>query len=160
MATKRLNQYMRSVIVRAVMNDVPQTDPDDIAVEIQAAFYSAMKPEVRQFERDFPGSLKTTSFGDDYGLGYPYREFVVGDLTQEQIDKALEPFENIGNDRAEAERNLKAALAGMRTEEQVRKHFPELEKYLTAPETPSTNLPALANVMAGLAKLGWPKKKE
>lgn len=160
MATKHLNQYMRDIIVRAVMNDVPRPNPDDIAVEIQAAFYSAMKPEMREFEKRFPGSLHTRSLGGDYGLGHPYRKFVIGNLTQKQIDKALEPFINVDKNRGEAERNLKSALAGMRTEEQVRKAFPELEKYLTAPETSSTNLPALANVMAGLAKLGWPKKKE
>ena len=35
--------------------------------------------------------------------------------------------------------------------------FPEFEKYLPSEAQPTKNLPALANVVADLSKLGWPK---
>jgi hypothetical protein len=67
--------------------------------------------------------------------------------------------------RVEAEREtieaaktrLGGVLAGIRT----RKHFlellPELEKYLPPELTKSSMLPMVTNVVADLAKLGWPK---
>lgn len=54
---------------------------------------------------------------------------------------------------------LAGAIFGIRTVKAFVTQFPELAKYAPDEPTMGTNLPAIANVMAGLATLGWPKEK-
>lgn len=60
---------------------------------------------------------------------------------------------------SQAREKLLAALTGIRTRKQFLEQFPELEKYAPADKGKPSFLPAVANVMADLSKLGFPKDK-
>jgi hypothetical protein len=79
-------------------------------------------------------------------------------VTQDQIKAILAPYEEQEDERHNAESRLSHAFAGINTLKQALTTFPEFKKYYPTEEQPTKNLPALANVMADLSKLGWPKK--
>jgi hypothetical protein len=59
----------------------------------------------------------------------------------------------------QTESGLENALKGIRTRKQFVEAFPELEKYAPSEHKSGSMLPAIANVVADLSKLGWPKNK-
>jgi hypothetical protein len=79
-------------------------------------------------------------------------------VTNDQIKAIIAPYEKQEQDRLGAERKLFAAFEGINTLKQALTTFPEFKKYYPTEAEPTKNLPALANVMADLSKLGWPKK--
>jgi len=158
-----LTKLHKQAIVRAIMQDTPAPDRRKWAEEIKAAIVKAMSPEVRKLYKTKPGALRTASvpytnqyrtWGDD---------MPVGDVTKDQIKEITAPYEKQVNERREMESKLTAAFEGIRTLKQAETTFPEFKKYYPTEAQPTKNLPALANVVADLSKLGWPKnavKKE
>jgi hypothetical protein len=55
---------------------------------------------------------------------------------------------------------LAAALGGVRTRKAFIEQFPEFEKYAPSETGKGSLLPAIANVVADLSRLGWPKDAE
>lgn len=152
-----LTKLHKQAIVRAIMQDTPPLDRTKWAVEIKDAIIKAMSPEVRKLYKTKPHALRTASvpytnihrhWGDD---------LLVGDVTREQINEIVEPYEKQYKERQDMERKLTAAFEGIRTLKQAETTFPEFKKYYPTEAQPTKNLPALANVVADLSKLGWPK---
>ena len=153
-----LDKYTKQAIVKSIMADIPQPDRNKWAEEIKAAVVKAMSPEVRKLYKTKPEALRHRSVA----YTNPHRgwgdEMPVGDVTKEQINAIVEPYEKQVRARDEMGRKLTAAFEGIRTLKAAIKAFPEFEKYYPTEAQPTKNLPALANVVADLSKLGWPKQ--
>lgn len=155
-----LTKLHKQAIVRAIMQDTPPLDRAKWAVEIKDAIVKAMSPEVRKLYKTKPHALRTanvpyTNMHRHWGDDMP-----VGDVTKEQINAIVEPYEKQYKERREMETKLEHAFEGIRTLKQAEATFPEFKKYYPAEAQPTKNLPALANVVADLSKLGWPKNNK
>jgi len=86
-------------------------------------------------------------------------QYELNKKTKEAIEIAVAAF--VGEKRAieEMKNKLLGAFAAVRTRKQFVSQFPEFEKYAPQVDAESTMLPALANVMADLSKLGWHVEK-
>lgn len=158
----KIDKYVRQSIVRSIMNDVPKPDKAKRRADLQAAIVKAMSPDVRKVYKTTPGALKTHYFGD---LLYDYhnwdtRDVVVGDVSEAKVDELAQPYKDEDEAIYAAQSKLQGAIEGCTTRKALMTRLPEFEKYYPAEEAPmSKNLPALANVIADLSKLGWPKGK-
>lgn len=152
----RLTKYDKQAIVRAIMADVPKPDRAKRGPLLQAAIVKAMSPDVRKVYNKSPKALRTKyigSFVNDYGS----RDMIVGDVDASTLEALVKPYEAEDQARREAEYKLKTAVDACGTLKQLETRLPEFKKYFPTAEAPATNLPALANVVADLSKLGWPK---
>jgi hypothetical protein len=156
----KLTKYDKMAIVKAIMADVPKPDKAKRRAEIQAALVKAMNPAVRKVFKEFPGALLTSHVGDlTYDGSWDSRTFVVGDVTNKVLETILQPYKDEDDAVYAAHNKLRNAIDSCNTRKALMDRLPEFEKYFPAESaTPSKNLPALANVVADLSKLGWPKK--
>jgi hypothetical protein len=158
----KIDKYVRQSIVKAIMNDVPKPDKAKRRADLQAAVVKAMSPAVRKVFKECPGALKTSYFGDLIYDGIKWgdsRELVVGDVTKEKLEELAKPYKDEDDAIYAAKNKLECAIEGCTTRKALMTRLPEFEKYYPAEEAPmSKSLPALANVMSDLSKLGWPKK--
>ena len=154
----KFNKLTKQAIVRAIIQDIPPIDAQARALAIHAAIVKAMSPEVRKLFKTHPAALRTATVR----YSSPFRtwghDVTVGDVTDEKIKEILKPYEKQEEERGQAENKLRHAFEGINTLKQALTTFPEFKKYYPTEEEPTKNLPALANVMADLSKLGWPKK--
>lgn len=155
-----LNRYTKQAIVKSIMADVPKPDKTKRHAAVQAAIVKAMSPECRKLYNKTPKALVRQYVGDTTydGINYHTREVIKGDVPDANIDAILKPYIDEDEAYRKALTQLEAAVNGCRTLGALKKAFPEFEKYLPTEAQPTKNLPALANVVADLSKLGWPKK--
>jgi hypothetical protein len=156
----KITKYDKQAIVKAIMADVPKPDKAKRRQEIQAAIVKAMHPTVRKVFKDFPGALRTSHAGDlTCNDRYESRYLIVGDVTDKVLNEIFKPYIEEDNSRHSAQAKLTSAIESCTTRKALMDRLPEFEKYFPAESAPaSKNLPALANVVADLSKLGWPKK--
>jgi hypothetical protein len=152
-----LDKYTKQSIVTAIIQDLPAIDKVKRADEIKAAIVKAMSPEVRKMYKTKPEALRVTSVSYADPMRTWSGETVVGDVTKKQIDEITAPYVKAEDERADMKRKLTMAFEGIRTLKAALKAFPEFKKYMPTEAEPTKNLPALANVMADLSKLGWPQ---
>jgi hypothetical protein len=154
----KLTKYDRLAIVKAIMADVPRPDKTKRRLEIQEAVVKAMSPTVRKVFRECPGALRTYHAGDLTSDGsWDSRTVVVGDVTDEMMKTILKPYVDQDEAFYSAENKLRNAIDSCTTRKALMDRLPEFEKYFPTESAPTKNLPALANVVADLSKLGWPK---
>lgn len=156
----KLTKLTKEAIVRAIMNDVPRPDKTKRHAAVQAAVVKAMSPECRKLYNKTPSALVEHHTGTvTYdGVSYSTYHIVKGDVPEDSIRAILKPYEDEDAARAKARRQLWAAVEGCNTLKQLETALPEFKKYFPTEQQPTKNLPALANVVADLSKLGWPKK--
>ncbi len=152
-----LDKYTKQSIVKAIMQDLPAIDTIKRAEAINAAIIKAMSPEVRKLYKTKPEALRTRSvaYADPHSSWT--QNTVVGDVTEDKIKEIVAPYKKEEEERDAMRRKLTHAFEGIRTLKAALKMFPEFKKYMPTEAEPTKNLPALANVMADLSKLGWPK---
>jgi len=152
-----LDKYTKQAIVTAIMQDVPKIDTEARAKAIKEAIIKAMSPEVRKLYKTKPEALRQASvaYADEYGRWS--HNAIVGDVSDEKIKEIVAPYKKEEDERADMKRKLTHAFEGIRTLKAALKAFPEFKKYMPTEAEPTKNLPALANVVADLSKLGWPK---
>lgn len=152
----KLTKYEKEAIVRSIMQDVP-TKPDHLLrAEIQAAFVAGMSDLIKKVYKTHPKALKTESVSSwDSVLSYR-TDFIVGDA---DVNKVMAPFKEQKKARDDAYNKLSAAVNGCNTLAQLKKLLPEFISYFPSETEPTKNLPAVANMVAELSKLGWPKSK-
>lgn len=154
----KLTKLHKEAIVRAIMQDTPALPREKWAQEIKEAIVKAMSPEVRKLYKTKPGALRHANV--EYTN--PHRlwgdEVPVGDVTKEQIKAIVDPYVKQDRERSDMGKKLQYAFEGINTLKQAESTFPEFKKYYPSEAQPTKNLPALANVVADLSKLGWPKK--
>ena len=153
----RIDKYTKQAIVRSIMQDVPPVDKDKRYIDLQAAIVKAMSPEVRKVFKSTPGALRTQYVGDLCSIGYGSRELVVGDVHKDTVEALAKPYRDEDKARHEAKCKLQSAIEACSTLKQLNDRLPEFKKYFPTEQPPTKNLPAIANVVADLSKLGWPK---
>ncbi len=155
----KIDKYVRQSIVKAIMNDVPKPDKAKRRADLQAAIVKAMSPEARKLYNKTPSALRTYHFGEIIYTGnWSSRDLVIGDVNSETLTALAKPYEDEDEAISAARCKLQGAIEGCTTRKALMTRLPEFEKYYPAEEAPmSKSVPALANVMADLSKLGWPK---
>jgi hypothetical protein len=83
----------------------------------------------------------------------------VGDVTEKQLEEILKPYKEEDNAVYDARRKLCAIVEGCSTLKQLQTLLPEFVDYMPTEAAPTKNLPAVANMVSDLSKLGWPKGK-
>ena len=153
-----ITKWDKQAIVKAIMADVPKVDKSKRREEIQAAIVKAMSSEARKLYKTCPGALRTYCVGETIYTGsWGSRDVIIGDVKDSTLKDILKPYEAEDSHRYEVERKIKYAIESCRTVKQLNDRLPEFKKYFPTIEKPVVNLPALANVVADLSKLGWPK---
>jgi hypothetical protein len=155
----RITKWDKESIVRAIMADVPKPDKSKRKEELQAAIVKAMSPEARKLYNKSPSALRTYHLGDLIydNCNWASREIIRGDVTEVAIDELCKKYKAEDEAYNDARRALKGAIESCTTIKQLNDRLPEFKKYFPTAEKPAANLPALANVVADLTKLGWPK---
>jgi len=153
----KIDKYTKQAIVRAIMADVPPIDKAKRRTDLQAAIVKAMSPEVRKVYNKFPKALRTHYFGSTISTGYGSTDLIVGDVDNKTLDALIKPYVDEDTARHETECRLKGVVESCTTLKQLNDRLPEFKKYFPTEQQPSKNLPAIANVVADLTKLGWPK---
>lgn len=152
----KLTKYEKEAIVRSIMQDVPKKPDNILKAEIQAAFVANMSDPVKKLYKTNPKALKEVRVSSwDTTLSYGI-DFIVGDA---DITKTMASFRAQKEARDDAHNKLNAAVMGCNTLAQLKKLLPEFDSYFPSETAPAQNLPAVANMVADLSKLGWPKKK-
>lgn len=153
----KLNTYTKDAIIRAIMNDVPKPDQAKAKADIQAAAVKAMSPLVRKVYKEQSAALRTHRISSwDLDFDYSF-DIVCGDVN---MDPIMKPYVEARDQRRKARSQLEGAVRACSTLKQLEATLPEFKKYYPTEAQPTKNLPALANVVADLSKLGWPKGKE
>lgn len=155
----KLNMYQKSGIIKAIMADVPQPDRVKRRAAIQAEVAKLMSPAVRKIYNTTPSALRTQYVGDMCydGMSWQSRDVIAGDVKESDIKAICESYKAEDDARYKAEESLVGAVNACSTLKQLKERLPEFEKYYPTEAQPTKNLPALANVVADLSKLGWPK---
>jgi hypothetical protein len=150
----KLNKYTKQGIIKAIIRDIPEAPEAERIEEIQAALVTAMSPEVQALYATHPNALKTNSIYD-VGIGYG-RTVIVGDA---KVKEVIAPFVAAYEKKNTLKSSLSAAIDSCNTLKQAQVMFPEFIKYMPTEESPTSNLPALANIMSDLVHMGWPAPK-
>ena len=155
----KLTRLTKEAIVRAIWNEVPEIDYKARKETIQKAMAALFCPEVKVVYDLCPDALRVQHRHYIVGYDLPINErcVVVANLTDEQINAVLEPFVEEDRQRGVARDKLEALVMGCSTRNQLVKLLPECEKYLPAEASADRRLPVVANVIADMTKLGWPK---
>lgn len=152
-----LDKYVKQSIVRAIMAELPRVNFKALRVEIQDKLVAAMSPECQALYVKAPNALASrhvTRVVD----GHYSVNFVSGDLTEEVFAEIIKPYEEAYTHRADIETKLHAAIAPIRTRKQFINRFPEFSQHAPAEDGTCATLPAIANIVADLVKLGWEPK--
>lgn len=154
-----VTKWDKQAIVRAIMADVPKIDKKKRREELQAAIVKLMSPEARKLFKTVPSALRTYHVGDTTydGCSWSTREIIAGDVSNDKIDELCEKYKAEDKNIRDVECKIKGIVETCRTIKQLNDRLPEFKKYFPTVEKPVANLPAIANVVADLAKLGWPK---
>jgi hypothetical protein len=157
----KLTKFHKEAVIRAIMQDVPKPDKTARYAKVQAAFVKAMSPECRKVYNKTPKALVSHYVGDiTYdGFSSSTRGVIRGDVSSDKTAEILKPYEDEQKAYDKAKQQLCGAIMACTTLKQLKATFPEFEKYLPTEAAPTKNLPALANVVADLSKLGWPKQQ-
>ena len=154
----KLTKYQKQGIARAITNDIPPVDYKKRREELQAAIVKAMSAPVVALYKVYPNALRKANV-DNYVLGDRYDEnwVIAGDVADKQVEAMAKKYRDENDARYAAKRQLERAIDGCNTLKQLMTTLPEFEKYYPTEAQPTKNLPALANVVADLSRLGWPK---
>jgi hypothetical protein len=154
----RITKWDKQAIVKAIMADVPTPDKVKRREELQAAVVKAMSPECRKLYKNCPSALRTHHIGElIYDGTWSSRDIITGDVNASIVDDLKAKYEAEDKKVSDARWALKGAIEACTTLKQLNDRLPEFKKYFPTAEKPAANLPALANVVADLSKLGWPK---
>ena len=173
-----LNKTHKQAIVKAVIADVPRAHKDlsERAQKIVDADVQKYAPkEIAVIAKD-PTLSCYLSYGSsnigyyatnprhDTDFAYTHLSVLAKHSVSDGCRAAIRELIESAREESKAIKAASDALAGaifsIRTVKAFVNQFPELAKYAPAEPTTGTNLPAIANVMADLSKLGWPKGKE
>jgi hypothetical protein len=153
-----ITKWDKQAIVKAIMADVPKVDKKKRREELQASVVKLMSPEARKLFKTTPNALRTYHVGDiTYDGNWSQRDVVAGDVPNDKIDTLCEKYKEEDKNIREVEYKIKGIVDTCRTIKQLNERLPEFKKYFPTVEKPVANLPAIANVVADLSKLGWPK---
>lgn len=164
----RLTKYDREAFIKAVMDDVPSTNYNEIAEkEIRHAFYRAA-PVAAQGLYDDPilrRKYLSTHFVALPGVLQNFSAYLYDEAALNAMRPRLRELDGLATGQKEARAQLEgqvtAAINACTTLKMALERLPEFEKYLPADRDGKTNrsMPVIANLIAGLTEAGWPKDK-
>jgi hypothetical protein len=166
----RLTRSDKDAFVRAVMDDVPQIDYNDMAAGIaRDGIRASLPPDVATTLLNYP------DYFADFAVALPdglRNIFVKAAVNHEHsvikvhmcgLWNELEALAKKNREQNAARNGLRSkvsgAIEGCSTLKQALERLPEFEKYLPKERdgTGVSNLPAIANVVSDLMAAGWPK---
>lgn len=166
----RLNKYHKDAFVKAVLQDFPATDYDEVAQKlVRDAMVERMPAKVRAVYDDkdvrhwlrnewmsMPGSLQNF-----YCVTGSNNGEVPGELKERLLELSQLKREQTSKKDAFGHK-IRAAIDSCQTRKQALELLPEFEKYLPKDTTGTgvSNLPAICNLVAELVQAGWPKDKD
>ena len=148
----RLDKWTKESIFRAIRNDIPK--PANKVADLQILVVKKMSPPVRNIYKKNPSALRIASFGVHEYFTERYGEIVVGDADYKTV---LQPFRDEVVRYNEVCKKLETAIMACNSLAALKKLLPEFIKYFPTEDQPTQNLPAVANLVADMTKLGWPK---
>lgn len=165
----KLTKYDRQAFVKAVMADIPKEDyREQVRKLLLEDSIEALPKKLQDAARD-PACKDYLETGNHYRQAFS-NSFTVFDkrwsssytpsATAKQKLTELEKLHTAQKDKLDAvEEKLRASIEACTTLKMAKERLPEFEKYLPIDRTPEkgTYLPAVANLVADLATLGWPK---
>jgi hypothetical protein len=155
----RVSKWDKQAIVKSIMADVPMPDKTKRRAEVQAEVVKLMSPECRKVYKITPDALVTLHLGDVIydGHRWDHRSVVAGNVTESQVQQLVKKYKDEDQKFYAVRDQLKATVDSCSTVKQLNDRLPEFKKYFPTIEKPVANLPATANLVADLTKLGWPK---
>lgn len=159
----KLTKYQKQAILVAINNDIPQPDRVARRAVIQAEVVKLMTPAVRKVYKETPEALRTECVYDLHdGESWDSRIIVCGNVSEKVLKKLMEPYRAADNERTETLTKLRGVIDACTTLKKLKDTLPEFEQYFPKENEPVKNLPAVANLVTDMMKLGWPKggKKE
>ena len=164
----RLTRSDKEAFIRAVMDDVPMIDYDEMARKLVVETIDSIMPEeIRVAHKKFPEWFKSDNYiNTPYGCSSMF-VFAPDSFLAEshsELWKQLKEIGNLANAQLNARSALKCKVTGMietcTTLKTAQERLPEFITYLPADRdgTGVTNLP-VANTVTALMEAGWPKKK-
>lgn len=155
----KLTKFQKEAVVRAIMHDVPAPDKSKRHKETQEALVKAMSPECRKVFKATPEVFSDTYEGSLYDSGsWETRRVVKGDAPKGTLEKLVKEYQKADEAYTAANVSLRNAVMSCTTLKMLETMLPEFKKYFPTEAQPTKNLPAIANVVSDLTKLGWPKK--
>jgi len=167
----RLTNQLKGAFVNAVIGDVPEVDYVDKArVLLQDHCNQVCPPEVLKAFKIDPSYFKDSNVQmrtEDGSYQGAFTVYLLGhrayhDYASEKhpIGKAISAFANLSEIQTQSLKDLrfelKALIAGFHTLKAAQLGLPpDLVKYLPKDEPVTQNLPALAETMANLKRMGW-----
>ena len=156
----KLNKYQKAAIISNIMGDVPKVDVAAHRKEIQAAVVKEMSPAVRKVYKECPDALRKEYRSDLYdGVSWDSRYVIIGDVTEARLDELMKPLSDAIVARDDVCRKLRGVVESCTTLKKLEELLPEFKAYFPTEEAPTKNLPAVANLVTDMMKLGWPKGK-
>lgn len=165
----KLTNNLRDAISRAICNDIPRTDyKEQIRTLVQAHYVKAAPREVQAVYKN--PNLRGYLCKEQVhiaGCGYNYLYCVTPDadtydvvLPDTALMEQLQALTKLNDEQSaaiyEASQKVRATVSAFRTTQALLKAYPEWEKYIPKEDAPTVNLPAHANLISDLVKLGWP----
>lgn len=150
----KLTQYQKDAIVRAIFQDIPHASSKDIIAAVQKDLVKAMSPACQKAYKLCSTALKTES---SYDLTFERDRacFIIGDANFEETAK---PWREAKQNYLNARASLQGLVNSVSTLKQLTEMLPEFVSYFPQEGQPIKNLPAVANVVSTLVKLGWKAK--
>jgi len=167
----KLTKYDRQAFVKGVMADIPKEDyKEQVRALILEDSIQALPKKLQDAARDATCKdyLETGTFYSR-GLGTSFTVYdrrwngrYAPSATAQKKLQELEALHQAQQKKLDdVESKLTASIEACSTLKVAKERLPEFEKYLPADRTPEKGayLPAVANLVADLATLGWPKEE-
>lgn len=161
----KLTKFDRQAFVRAVMADIPKEDfLDQMRKVVMDDSIEQLPAQLRQFALDPKTApyLKTGTYWSKKSFTYfgdNQHHWTPSPKAQKKIDALREKHDAQELRLDEVRSKVSASIEACTTLKMAKERLPEFEKYLPQDRGPqkSAYLPAVANLVADLTKLGWPK---
>ena len=155
-----LNKYAKKAIVSSIMADVPKVDIAAFRKQIEAEIYKLMTPAVRKVLKETPKALNTGYVSELYdGQSWDTRNIILGNVSDKQLREICKPLDEAVAARQAIYSKLTGVMESVRTLGALKKLLPEFAAYFPTEDEPTKNLPAVANLVTDMVKLGWPTDK-
>ena len=164
----KLTNSDRNAFIKAVMDDVPTIDYDEVCREKVKKWALARAPEtIKAAYAEAPNYLSHKYY---YTPGSLCGAYGIGDSDYSEISKIDPDFNNELRELAslkdaqiqknrELEGQLRGVIFSCTTLKKAKELLPEFEKYLPADRDSVVDraMPVISNLVASLTEAGWPK---
>ncbi len=155
-----LNKYAKKAIVLNIMADVPKVDINAFRKQIEADVHKLMTPAVRKVYKETPQALEKLYVSELYdSQSWDTRHVITGNVTEAQLREICKPLKAAVEARQAIYNKLSGVMESVRTLAALKKLLPEFAAYFPTEDEPTKNLPAVANLVTDMVKLGWPTDK-